>query len=211
VMAGESNDPAVSGSSQFAIAKLNNAGQLDPSFNGTGILNINIASSINEEVRALKALSDGSILAAGTSFSSSRAQEFRMVKVGANGTLVSTFGTSGVAAPVNFFAGFANDIPSSIAVLSDNSIVLGGYGVQLQPSPTPSQTYMTLAKFTSSGIIDTTFGTAGVKFTLFGTNGSNTTPLDIQVFNNDALLHVGWAAYTNISQSNNIVLYKTIP
>jgi uncharacterized delta-60 repeat protein len=213
VMAGESTDPVTVGTTQFAIAKLSDSGQLDPTFNGTGILNVNIASSVNEEVRALKALSDGSILAAGTSFSSSRAQEFRMVKVGANGTLISTFGTSGVAAPVNFFAGAGNDIPSSITVLSDNSIVLGGYGVR--PLTNGSETHFALVKFTPAGVVDTTFGTNGLNTNYFLFTSGAPQLFDVQVLGNNALLHGGWMNFSfpppTGSQGNNIVLYKVLP
>ncbi|MEY4529300.1 MAG: hypothetical protein RLZZ156_21 [Deinococcota bacterium] len=209
LLAGTVSDPTIASTNRLAVVKVTDAGQLDTSFANQGQFVQSATGSTYREAVALHVLADNRVLVAGTDVSLTRGVQFGLLKLSEFGALVSSFGTSGVATPVNFFAGSGNDTPTGITVLSDGSIVLGGIGTKPGAFPAPTQPHMALAKYTSSGVLDTTFNSTGLKTTLFGNNGSNQTALPPAVFTNDALLHVGWAGFTG--QSNNITLYKTLP
>ena len=113
-----------SSSNRFSVAKYTSSGILDTSFNTTGKLLLTqaivVSSSVSTVIAHLmprtKALSDGSILLAGTS-----AADFAIIKLRANGTNELTFDADGLVT-IN------NDDESSSVLLTkaDGSIVTGG-------------------------------------------------------------------------------------
>jgi uncharacterized delta-60 repeat protein len=97
-------------------------------------------------------LSDGRIVLAGYS-ETTHDHDFTVACYTSNGQLDQTFGNGGIVA--TDFTGNSDDIPYALAVQPDNKIVLGGHsGIY----PTFN---FALARYTSTGQLDQTFGTSG--------------------------------------------------
>jgi len=142
----------------FALARYNTNGFLDNSFGtaGTTTLSIGTASLIN----SLAIQSDDKIVAGGRATITGISQ-FALARFTSNGFPDSSFGTGGVVTlPIS---GASFSAINSIAIQSDGKIVAGGRaiigGVQ----------QFALARFTSNGSLDGSFGTGGVVTLLIGT------------------------------------------
>ena len=88
-----------------------------------------------------------------------------------DGTLDATFGVGG---KVKTNVGTFNDRGNAIAIQNDGKIVVVG------SSNNGSKTLFTILKYQTNGMLDTTFGNAGVVLVDFGTSGSVATSVAIQ-------------------------------
>jgi uncharacterized delta-60 repeat protein len=205
LMAGNSLDSA--GNERPLMIKLDAFGMPDNGFGSLGIYHP-AASTIQRAFKSFLVLSSGSILATGYGTSASASDlAFTLTKLDSSGFLDNTFGTNGQSI-TNIFSG--NDVPDNI-VLDGTSIIVSGVGI-IPGSGflNPAKRYMTLVKYSASGVLDTTFDGDGIKTSLFGNNGSSLgSTLKPHVFANHAILHMAWMGYS--SGSNNIVMYKTLP
>lgn len=105
----------------FAIVRLNANGTLDTSFSTGGIFTSAIGSS-DDTVYAMKLLSDGKILLAGT-VSSGSYTDIGLIRVTASGNLDTTFGTNGKTQQ-----GYGNlSGIQDMDVMSDGKIMVCGY------------------------------------------------------------------------------------
>ena len=153
VVAGYANQGSVD---DFALARYNADGSLDTDFGGDadgnnvkdGYVTTPIGSGVNS-INEVAVLADGKILAAGISDN-----DFALVRYTANGSLDTGFGTGG---KVTTDIGGADKI-EGMAVLSDGKIVAGGH----------SGGDFALARYTSTGVLDTGFGTGGKVTTAIG-------------------------------------------
>lgn len=93
ILMGGSAFASTSSRDDFAIVRLNTNGTLDTSFNAGGIFRTAIGSS-DDTAYAMKLLSDGKILLAGTVTSGSYT-DIGLIRVTTNGYLDTTFGTNG--------------------------------------------------------------------------------------------------------------------
>lgn len=143
----------------FALARYNPNGTLDLSFGASGLLRTSFGAV--EIIEALVLQSDGKILASGftatTSFSDA---DFALVRYNSNGSLDNSFGLGGGL--TTNLGGF--DSATSIKLQADGKIVATGY------SGTAGGAYgnFALARYTSSGSLDNSFGTGGKVTTDFG-------------------------------------------
>jgi uncharacterized delta-60 repeat protein len=83
-----------------------------------------------------------------------------LVRLTTNGTLDNTFGTSGNGTA---FAGFNllnEDFCNCLSIQTDGKIVSGGVNSPA-PSPAASQN-LSVSRFTTSGLLDTTFNSSGL-------------------------------------------------
>ena len=204
LMAGNSLDS--SGNQRPLMVKLDSAGMPDNSFGTLGIYHP-AASSSQRAFKAFSVLSNNSILVTGYgSLPMATDLGFTLTKFDSSGFKDTTFGTNGQTI-TNILSG--NDIPDNI-VLDGTSIIVSGVATIPGNFFNPAKHHMTLVKYTASGMLDTTFDGDGIKTSLFGNNGSSlNATLKPHVFSNHAILHIAWMNY--LGQSNNIVLYKTLP
>lgn len=80
---------------KFAAARFTSTGQLDTSFNGTGMVTYDFAG-LNENGRSIVAQPDGKlILSGGTQLSTNDSADFGLVRFNFDGTVDTTFGTNG--------------------------------------------------------------------------------------------------------------------
>lgn len=158
------------------------ASDFDLGFGGTGqvVTPVGTGGSFFSNPTAANATAltpDGKIILAGsTQFTNQGGQDFAAVKLNSDGTVDTTFGTSGVAR-VGFdlygFSGFFNeDTCYAVAVQGDGKIVLAGR------VRTANFDYdMGVARLNTDGTLDTSFGIGGKLTVQFVTNrffgGSN--------------------------------------
>ncbi|EFL89370.1 VCBS domain-containing protein [Ahrensia sp. R2A130] len=150
-------------SRDFYVAKYDADGSPDLNYGsaGTGIASIGIVN--HEDVFDIIALPDGSVLAAGRSYNGSQ-WDFGLAKFDPDGDPDTGFG--GGDGIVTADVGASVDFGISLTVLPDGSIVVGG---RTGGSPQDSG----LVKFTPAGVLDTSFGTAGVVVTDTTGTGAN--------------------------------------
>lgn len=132
------------------------AGDLDPTFNSTGF-NIKMFGDFDDRAYACAVQSDGKIVVAGQS-----GFNFGIVRyLSTNGDVDVTFNGGKVAMPI----GVGFDKANAVAIQPDGKIVVAGRTGGLP------RTDFAIARFTSSGLLDTTFGTGGV--VIFGVGSTD--------------------------------------
>ncbi|WP_395680835.1 hypothetical protein [Dokdonella sp.] len=148
------------GSENMAIARYLPNGTLDPGFGSGGLVHIDIDSA-SDEVRALRVLSDNSILAAGSLSTSSHA-DFGILKLRADGSRDTSFGEPDIG---NTRKGFVrldiaganfHDNAYAMALQRDGRIVLAGVTPVFHDGFNYGQ--VAVARFTADGVLDATFG-----------------------------------------------------
>jgi uncharacterized delta-60 repeat protein len=152
--------PAGASVQDFVVVRYNANGTVDTSFGGgTGRIHTDFSGRV-DEARAVALLEGGKFLVAGTSTSSNKG-DFAIARYNSNGTLDTSFGTSGKAR-IDF--GSHNDQFGAMSVLSSGKIMLVGTISQSNGDD------IGLARLNANGTIDTTFGGGtGRKTTDFGT------------------------------------------
>ncbi|MBW4612260.1 MAG: DUF4114 domain-containing protein [Desmonostoc vinosum HA7617-LM4] len=142
LVAGQSNG-------NFAIARYNSNGSLDNTFDGDGRLTTDFDG--NDVGRSIILQPDGKIVVAGNSDGS-----FAIARYNTNGSLDNTFGSGGKV--VTGLGG--NDIGRSVILQPDGKILVAGN----------SGGNFALVRYTSNGVLDTTFDTNGIVITGLGSN-----------------------------------------
>jgi uncharacterized delta-60 repeat protein len=169
----------VGGAYDFALARYNSDGTLDTSFGTSGRVTTDFASA-NEQADSVAVQPDGKILGAGSAGRySGRGFDFALARYNSNGTLDTSFGTSGKV--TTDFAG-SNDLPpepSAIALQGDGKIVVVGYTQVGQTLDGGAVYDFALARYNSDGTLDTSFGTSGRVTTDFA--GANDVPSSVAV------------------------------
>jgi uncharacterized delta-60 repeat protein len=168
---------------EFALARYTSAGALDTTFNSTGEVLTRFNGATYNQAFGMAIQSDGAIVVAGYS-SQGSGFEVAVARYITDGTLDTTFGTGGEV--LTQFGSSASDVANSLAIQSDGAIVVAGYSGQ------PSGTEFALARYTSAGALDTTFGTGGEVLTSFGSGtgvfGTGATSVTIQAANGDIVV-----------------------
>jgi uncharacterized delta-60 repeat protein len=135
------------GNEDFTLARYTSSGTLDSSFGTGGIVQTTPPRGVNStQIFGLALQSDGKIVAVGQALVSSKkttVTETEVTRYNANGTLDTTFGTTGIV-----FAQLSSD---SVGVQSDGKIVVVG----------SQQGQAELIRYNSNGSLDTTFGSGG--------------------------------------------------
>jgi uncharacterized delta-60 repeat protein len=132
---------------EFAVARFNLDGTLDTSFGGTGeVTTILTTLKRGGWARDVAIQPDGKIVAAGQAFSG-----FALVRYNADGTLDKTFGSNSTGIVVTSIGRNTFDAAYRLGLEPDGKIVVAG----------TSDGIVAVARYTSSGVLDTSFGTGG--------------------------------------------------
>lgn len=131
----------------FAVVRINTDGTLDSTFDGDGILLIS-NDFRNDYAFSNKIMDDGKILIAGYSKAGTKS-DFALAKINSDGTLDSTFGTNG---KVISTISTGNDLIRNIEIQSDGKVLVFG----------STSLKFTMVRYTSDGVLDTTFDTDGI-------------------------------------------------
>ena len=160
-------------SSDFALIRLNTNGTLDTSFDTDGIV-ITPVLAATDTARDLVLQPDGKIVLAGHAGNGTN-DDFALVRYNSDGSLDTTFGTSG---KVTTAIGAGSDQAFSVGLTSTGAIVAGGSasnGINLD---------FALVRFTSAGVLDTSFDTDGRVTTAMGSSDDVISDIVLDAANN---------------------------
>jgi uncharacterized delta-60 repeat protein len=157
------------GYQDVAVVRYTSAGSLDATF-GTGGKVTTPIGSVYDEANSVVLQDDGKIVVAGYSDNGSNF-DFAVVRYNTDGSLDTTFDTDGkVTTPI----GSDDDEANSVVLQSDGKIVAAGY------SDNGTDKDYAIVKYTSSGSLDTTFGTGGKVTTVIGSSSNNALSVVLQ-------------------------------
>jgi uncharacterized delta-60 repeat protein len=148
--------------SMFALVRFNLDGTLDQSFGSGGKVTTDVEPGQNSYAQAAVIQTDGKIVAAGFAGPAGN-QQFALVRYNPDGSLDQSFGTGGIV--LTSFVSGGNAVAHSMALQPDGSLVVAG---SFEPDPTQAASSFALARYTTSGSLDTSFGTGGLVTTSFG-------------------------------------------
>lgn len=107
----------------IAVVRYNSDGTLDPSFNGSGKLSIDLGH--DENINAMVLQPDGKILLGGENYISSGLENnFLLMRLNTDGSLDNSFGTNGVTYTI--FNNYTYQILTAMALQPDLKIVVTG-------------------------------------------------------------------------------------
>ena len=134
----------------FGFARYTTGGSLDASFDGDGMANVDVGFSDVAVDMAIQ--SDGKIVAVGPNSPDGFCCAAAIVRLKSDGTPDSTFDSDGV---VKTELGGSLFDARAVAIQGDGKILVGGRG------PGGGSGTFTIGRFTTTGELDSTFGTAG--------------------------------------------------
>ena len=138
----------------FALSRFNADGTVDTTFGNNGLVQITPSTGYYNEIWSLAVSSDGKILIGGDVDNNSPTyDDFAVARLNTNGSLDTTFGNAGYA-ETSFASGA--DRGFQLALQSDGKILLAGSSFGGN-----STSHFALARFTTSGQLDSTFGAGG--------------------------------------------------
>jgi uncharacterized delta-60 repeat protein len=147
------------------------AGHLDPTFGQGGIVTTDFGLGFVDDLAAAFAVaiqSDGKIVVCGSTPTAIGAPLATLARYNTNGSLDTSFGTSGIVTTSNVA------LPSAIVLQTNGDIVVAGSIVFRGSSET-----MNVLRYSASGVLDTTFGTGGI-VTLSNDQGAANNALALQ-------------------------------
>jgi uncharacterized delta-60 repeat protein len=169
---------AQNGNFDFALARYNDNGSLDTSFDNDGKLITSHPNGLNEYCNAVAIQNDDKIVVAGY-ISTGSTNDFEIIRYNVNGSFDTTFNFTG---KVFTDFGTTQDIANAIKIQSDNKIVVAG------SSSNGINSFFALARYNDDGLLDTSLDIDGKLTTAFGTNDATGNALFIQ---NDTKIIVG--------------------
>jgi uncharacterized delta-60 repeat protein len=148
---------------RFALARYNTNGSLDRTFGTGGEVITNIRTGNEDSANGLAIQPDGKIVAAGSTYDPNKSlRDFALVRYTTGGSLDKTFGIGGTVVTDFGDTGFS-DI-NAVTLDAQGRIAVAGYtspGYNHNPVAYDSTPVFALARYTSSGNLDKTFGTGG--------------------------------------------------
>ncbi|HYP39472.1 MAG TPA: delta-60 repeat domain-containing protein, partial [Chloroflexia bacterium] len=165
VAAGYTFADAGSGSQNFALARYNVDGALDPTFGTGGMVTTDFGTS-RDKGYAIAIGSNGKIVVAGLTTVDN--DDFALARYNPDGSLDGSFGTGGKVRTAFSFGSM--DEAYGVAILPDGKIVAAG----------KSGFFFGLARYNLNGSLDGNFGTGGMVTTTFAEGDAEATALVIQ-------------------------------
>jgi uncharacterized delta-60 repeat protein len=164
IAAGTSCDPLTLAqtSCDFALVRYSANGTLDGTFGAAGRVTTDFGG-LYDEASALIIQADGKIIAAGAqtvSIAGVERYDFALARYGQNGSLDATFGTNG---KVSTAIGADSDRILGGVLQADGKIVVVGYVTR-----SGIDNDFAIARYITSGLLDSGFGTGGIVTTSFG-------------------------------------------
>lgn len=174
-------------------------GTLDSAFGTAGIVTTDFNSG-PDAIHAMALQTNGKIVVAGQTYASETTSfDFAVARYNTDGTLDTSFGGTGKV--VLDFAGLV-DIANALVIQSDGKIVVGGYA-----RTTGNSSALALARFDSSGNLDTGFGTGGKVVTQITANFDQVHGLALQA--DGKIVATGGANNVNFNSNLALVRYNT--
>ncbi len=161
VVAGATFDITNGATADFALARYQPDGSLDPSFGSAGRVRTDFAGT-SDQALAVAIQLDGRIIAAGRTETRSVFSDFALIRYRPGGRLDRSFGTGG---KVETDFNVTDDFAFGVAVEADGKIVAAGLTDPLNGAGSED---FALARYTSVGTLDGGFGKNGRVTTDFG-------------------------------------------
>ena len=154
---------AVTGRAGFVVARFLSNGTLDGSFGSNGSSTVPVGTG-NNYCHTLMLQSDGKIILAGSALTATTNYDFALLRFNTNGALDTSFGSSGIVT-TNFVSTPhpSGDETAGGVIQADDKIIVGGY----------SNHKFALARYLSSGAVDSSFGTGGLVTAVIGTDNDD--------------------------------------
>lgn len=189
VVVGESNS-GYPNYGDFAIARYNPDGSLDNSFGSSGLVVTDFGGSSSAYGVAIQG--DDRIVLAGQSNQPGTGFDFSLARYNINGSLDTSFGTGGLV--ITDFGNSA-DYAYGVAIQGDGNIVAAGYSHQ------ESTNYdFALARYDTSGNLDSSFGTGGLVITAFTADASSRdAAMGVAIDINGKIVLAGYSDSSHIS------------
>lgn len=185
-----------SGDNDVFLARYNSNGTLDTSFGGQGTVQIQMGGSSDSSCVKLAVLPTGKILVGGYLHTGTH-KDFAVMRFNSNGSVDSTFGTSGVS-QIDFKN--AHDEIIDLEVLSNGKIVVAGYATA------DNRKDFALASLNFNGTLDKSFGINGKVTTNVGGASNNNSLEDILIDGSGRILAVG-ESHDGIFQNVAVIRY----
>ncbi|GGJ53750.1 hypothetical protein [Deinococcus roseus] len=158
----------------FALVKYTATGSRDTTFGTGGKVLTNMGTGAAADGgNALAVQSDGKIVVAGFTTSSTSGKDFALARYNSNGTLDTTFGTGGKRTDAISASNGADEI-TGVAIDSNGKIVVSGY------TTVSTFTKFVVARYNSNGTPDTTFNTTGRTVTPINANNDRANAIVLQ-------------------------------
>ena len=151
--------------SDISTVRYNADGSLDSTFGNGGIVSTRISATLDDVGTAVTVQPDGKIIVGGYTALSSADRVWAIMRYETNGALDTTFGTNGIS---TLAFGVDRDQGSAVGLQSTGKIIQAGWD-----QTGNSDWDFAVARWTTSGALDTTFGTSG-KTTFNFSAGDNT-------------------------------------
>lgn len=160
---------------QFALVRYNTDGSLDTAFGTGGIVTTSIGTS--PQAFALAIQSDGNIVAAGSSDTNIALARYNS----ADGSLDTSFNSAGPTPGVVITSLGDKAQAYGVTIDSSGNLIVAGF----------SDNYLLVLRYTSTGILDTTFNTVGYALSTYqNANVGNA----VQILSSGDILLVGYAS-----------------
>lgn len=144
------------------VIRFNTDGAVDTTFGTNGVVTMQIGGA--SRATAIAVQTDGSIVVGGYTTDNNIHYAFYLMRYDASGTLDTTFDAGGTAAtpgiiitPMDYSARL-----NALVIQADGKIVAGGSNFGLR------STTFTIARYLTTGALDSGFGTNGITFTTIG-------------------------------------------
>ncbi len=161
----------------FSLARYNENGTLDKTFNYNGVVTTQIGSG-DDQAQAIALQENGKIIVAGSAFNG-QDSDFALARYNSDGRLDLEFGLGGI---VILPIGSGNDIAHAVAVQVDGSILIAG------SASGTSGSVGVIARILENGSLDHSFGYDGV---VFSAGGRDTVLRDLLIEENGSILATG--------------------
>ena len=138
----------------FAVVRYNINGSLDNSFNGNGKQTANLGSDV-QIGNSVAIQSNGKIVVAGYTLNGTY-NDFAVARFNTNGSLDNTFDNDGIL--TTDFAS-SDDYAGSVAIQSDDKIVVAGYSYIYSPGLTVQ--HLAVSRYNPDGSLDNSFADNG--------------------------------------------------
>jgi uncharacterized delta-60 repeat protein len=182
-------------------------GSLDSSFGTGGYAETSLPQTAKFASAAAVAVQpDGKIVVAGTTgtLGTNVGPEFALLRYNPNGTLDTTFGTDGIAITVIPEPGhpYSNAVAAALAILPSGDILAAG-SASWSDGDTFSSSFA-LARYTSAGVLDSTFGKDGVAQTAFAKANAQLAGIVVQA--DGKIVASGWGVGSGNGNNFNAIL-----
>ena len=198
VAAGAGGGPSTGG--DFVLARYLNTGALDSGFGSAGKVTTAVSSGSNyDEGRAVALQADGKILVAGYA-SNGTNDDFALVRYNTNGSLDTGFGTGG---KVITAIRTKYEEAHAVAVQSDGKILVAGWS---EDTSVNDYKDFVLVRYTTTGALDSTFGTSGKVITSIGSSNDYGNCMVVQ---GNGKIVVAGSAFNGSNNDFALVRYNT--